>query len=116
LDGVTGTIVESRNVTFREQWGVDGDYVGQLLLKTHGGHRDLTLPTPIPYVELAIHKYSGCCSGQDAARSRGDTAGPVGNNTSSQKRHRDSNSDEEANGSTARPASKCCRTEGFGTT
>ncbi|KAF4149816.1 putative integrase catalytic domain-containing protein [Phytophthora infestans] len=79
LDLVTGHIVESRDVKFREQWTLAADYVDQLLDKFYAKKPGVVLPVSIPYVRLPLLDYSSSCSSDETALAlhSSDEVGPM---------------------------------------
>ncbi|KAF4147004.1 putative integrase catalytic domain-containing protein [Phytophthora infestans] len=79
LDLVTGHIVESRDVKFREQWTLAADYVDQLLDKFYAKKSGVVLPVSIPYVRLPLLDYSSSCSSDETALAlhSSDEVGPM---------------------------------------
>ncbi|KAG3080461.1 hypothetical protein PI125_g20432 [Phytophthora idaei] len=79
LDLVTGRIVETRDVKFREQWTVRAGYVDQLLEKLYAKESGVVLPVSIPYVKLPLHNYTSSCSSDETALAlhSSDEVGPV---------------------------------------
>ncbi|KAF4131010.1 putative integrase catalytic domain-containing protein [Phytophthora infestans] len=67
LDLVTGHIVVSRDVRFREQWTVAADYVDQLFETFYPKKSGVVLHVSIPYAKLPLHDYSSSCSSDGTA-------------------------------------------------